>query len=86
MLLIGAGLMVRSLLKLTGVNPGFSTDHVLTMQIDMNFTKYREPADRAAYLDRLLARIQQIPGVTTVGASGHHAVPGAGRRLLSIRC
>jgi putative ABC transport system permease protein len=70
MLLIGAGLMVRSLLKLTGVNPGFSTDHVLTMQIDMNFTKYREPADRAAYLDRLLARIQQIPGVTTAGASG----------------
>ncbi len=70
MLLIGAGLMVRSLLKLTGVNPGFSTDHVLTMQIDMNFTKYHELADRAAYLDRLLARIQQIPGVTTVGASG----------------
>ena len=70
MLLIGAGLMVRSLLKLTGVNPGFSTDHVLTMQIDMNFTKYREPADRAAYLDRLLARIQQIPGVTAAGASG----------------
>ena len=42
MLLIGAGLMVRSLVKLTGVDPGFSTDHVLTMQIDMNFTKYRE--------------------------------------------
>ena len=54
MLLIGAGLMVRSLVKLTGVDPGFSTDHVLTMQIDMNFTKYHEPRDRAAYLDRLL--------------------------------
>jgi predicted permease len=47
MLLIGAGLMVRSLVKLTGVNPGFSTDHVLTMQIDMNFTKYRAPIDTA---------------------------------------
>ena len=70
MLLIGAGLMVRSLLKLTGVDPGFSTDHVLTMQIDMNFTKYRAPAERAAYLDRLLARLQQVPGVVTVGASG----------------
>ncbi len=70
MLLIGAGLMVRSLLKLTGVNPGFSTDHVLTMQIDMNFTKYRTPAERAAYLDRLLANLQAIPGVTAVGATG----------------
>ena len=69
-LLIGAGLMVRSLLKLTGVDPGFSSDHVLTMQIDMNFTKYRTLAERAAYLDRLLLRLQQIPGVATVGASG----------------
>ncbi len=70
MLLIGAGLMVRSLVKLTGVNPGFNTDHVLTMQIDMNFTKYRAPADRAAYLDRLLVNLQAIPGVTAVGATG----------------
>jgi len=70
MLLIGAGLMVRSLLNLTGVNPGFSTDHVLTMQIDMNFTKYRAPADRAAHLDRLLANLQAIPGVSVVGATG----------------
>jgi len=70
MLLIGAGLMVRSLLNLTGVHPGFSTDHVLTMQIDMNFTKYRAAADRAAYLDRLLANLQAIPGVTAVGATG----------------
>ena len=69
-LLIGAGLMVRSLLKLTGVDPGFSSDHVLTMQIDMNFTKYRTLAERSAYLDRLLLRLQQIPGVPTVGASG----------------
>ena len=69
-LLIGAGLMVRSLLKLTGVDPGFSSDHVLTMQIDMNFTKYRTSAERAGYLDHLLDNLQQIPGVAAVGASG----------------
>ena len=74
MLLIGAGLMVRSLLKLTGVDPGFSTDHVLTMQIDMNFTKYRD-ARRARRLPRPSARgdCRQIPGVTAVGATG--AIP-----------
>ena len=70
MLLVGAGLMIRSLVKLTGVNPGFSTDHVLTMQIDMNFTRYRELRERADYLDRLLARMQRIDGVTAVGAGG----------------
>ena len=70
MLLIGAGLMIRSLVKLTGVNPGFSTDHVLTMQIDMNFTRYRELRERADYLDRLLARMERIEGVTAVGAGG----------------
>ena len=40
------------------------------MQIDMNFTKYRELRDRADYLDRLLARMQRIDGVTAVGAGG----------------
>jgi len=70
MLLIGAGLMVRSLVKLTGVDPGFRTDHVLTMQIDMNFTKYRQMSDRSHYLERLLAQLQTIKGVTKVGATG----------------
>jgi predicted permease len=70
MLLTGAGLMLRSLLKMSGVELGFSTDHVLTMQIDMNFTKYREPDWQGAYLERLEAGLRAIPGVSLVGASG----------------
>jgi predicted permease len=70
MLLIGAGLMVRSLLELTGVDPGFKTDHVLTMQLDLNFSKYRDVAARSAYLDVVQSRLQAIPGVTRVGATG----------------
>jgi putative ABC transport system permease protein len=70
MLLIGAGLMVRSLMKLTGVNPGFSSDHVLTMQLDMNFSKYREDPERAAYHDRLMTRLKAVPDVSSVGAAG----------------
>ena len=53
MLLIGAGLMLRSLMKLSGVDPGFRTEHVLTMQIGMNFSRYSDERARAAYLDRL---------------------------------
>jgi predicted permease len=70
MLLIGAGLMLRSLLKLSGVDPGFSTEHVLTMQIDMNFTRYSGARARAAYLDRLGANVRALPGVKSAGASG----------------
>ena len=70
MLLIGAGLMVRSLMKLTGVDPGFSTDHVLTMQIDMNFSKHAGVEQRADYLNQLLAALRGLPGVSSVGASG----------------
>jgi putative ABC transport system permease protein len=70
MLLIGAGLMLRSLVKLTLVDPGFSSDHVLTMQIDMNFSKYVDVRQRTDYLDRLLRRLRDIPGVSSVGASG----------------
>jgi putative ABC transport system permease protein len=70
MLLIGAGLMLRSLMKLTGVDPGFSADQVLTMQIDVNFSKYAEVKERAAYLNRLLAAIRDVPGVSVAGAAG----------------
>jgi putative ABC transport system permease protein len=70
MLLIGAGLMLRSLWKLTAVDPGFHTDHVLTMQIDMNFSKYATRPQRAEYLGRLLTRLRRVPGVDMVGAGG----------------
>jgi putative ABC transport system permease protein len=70
MLLIGAGLMLRSLWKLTAVDPGFTTDHVLTMQIDMNFSKYRTQASRAEYLNTLTNRLRALPGVVQAGAGG----------------
>jgi putative ABC transport system permease protein len=70
MLLIGAGLMLRSLLKLSGVDPGFRTEHVLTMQIGMNFTRYSDERARAAYLDRLGGNVRALPGVKSAGASG----------------
>jgi predicted permease len=70
MLLIGAGLMLRSLWKLTGVDPGFNTDRVLTMQIDMNFSKHVGTRQRAAHLERLESALRDLPGVAHVGVTG----------------
>ncbi len=69
MLLIGAGLMLRSLMKLQEVNPGFTVENILTMRIDLNFSKYTDQAKRAAVIKRLLERLETEPGVTSVAAS-----------------
>jgi predicted permease len=66
MLLIGAGLTIRSLIKLHQLDPGFRTDNILTMRIDLNFTKYG-PALRSRFWQRLEERLLREPGVITVG-------------------
>jgi predicted permease len=68
-LLIGAGLMARSLVNLQQVDPGFRAANVLTMRLDLNFTKYDTPEKRIAFYRRLLDRLSAEPGVQTVAAS-----------------
>jgi predicted permease len=70
MLLVGAGLTIRSLMKLTGVDPGFRSAEVLTFQLDMNFTKYKTAPEQVAFLERVEARLRGVPGVSVVGAAG----------------
>jgi predicted permease len=69
MLLIGAGLTIRSVIKLQQVNPGFTTDNILTMRIDLNFTKYRQKR-AAAFWERVDEQLRAVPGVTSVGGAG----------------
>lgn len=65
-LLIGAGLLLRSLMRLQDVNPGFRADHVLTMQLSLPQTRY--PGLKVGlFYDQLLQRITQLPGVQTAG-------------------
>jgi len=69
MLLIGAGLTLRTVLNLQRVNPGFNTDSLLTMRIDLNFSKYK--GDQVtAFWERLEERLRAVPGVTAVAGGG----------------
>jgi predicted permease len=67
MLLIGAGLLIKSFARLQGVNPGFSTENVLTAQISLPSTRYADAASRRAFWQRLQEKSAAIPGVTSVG-------------------
>jgi predicted permease len=70
MLLIGAGLMLRSLWKLQQVDPGFHTERVLTSRLDMNFSKYNDAEKRRAFQARLLERLKGQPGVVSAALAG----------------
>jgi putative ABC transport system permease protein len=68
-LLIGAGLMVRSVAGLLAVDPGFRPDHLLTLRVMLPSTSYPEQANRVAFMDRATGELGRIPGVSAVGAS-----------------
>lgn len=62
-LLIGAGLLINSFLRLRNVDPGFRPDNLLTMKIVLPETKYEENARRSAFYTDLINRVQSLAGV-----------------------
>src|SRR6266478_4677357 len=70
LLLIGAGLTVRSLINLQHVDPGFRPDNVLTIQLSLDFSRYTSNEKTLAFFDSLLEKVQALPGVTSVAAAG----------------
>ncbi len=75
-LLVGAGLLVRSFARLVEVDGGFEPDHVLTTQIYVPDPS-REPAQNAALLAALLARLKALPGVVAAGAANMAPLSGS---------
>ena len=67
MLLIGAGLLIRSFVRLQSVAPGFTTDHVLTMQVAAHDPKYRQDKAIAGFWREIETRIAHLPGVVAEG-------------------
>jgi predicted permease len=66
-LLIGAGLMIRSFVEIQTVDPGFQKENVLTFSAPLDFMKYFSSEARANFVNDLGARLAEIPGVESVG-------------------
>jgi predicted permease len=66
-LLTGAGLMIESFTKLRGLHPGFDTDRVLVLRTPLPDPKYPKLAQRTAFYDQVLERVNRLPGVVAAG-------------------
>ncbi len=77
MLLIGAGLLIRSFVRIQSVPPGFATDHVLTMQVAAGGPKYRDDKAVAQFYREIGDRVRHLPGVISEGVVSALPLTGA---------
>jgi len=77
-LLIGAGLLLRSLNALWRVNPGYNTSNILTIRLQLPGLKYREDGDRIRFFNDLTSRLDSMPGVQAAGAISYLPLSGLG--------
>ena len=68
MLLIGAGLLIRSFARLQSVSPGFNPNNVLTLELTMSGPRYKDPQVVVATYRQLWNRLEGLPSVTASGA------------------
>jgi putative ABC transport system permease protein len=76
-LLIGAGLMIRSFLRLQAVDPGFNTQSLLTMRLLLPQPAYFDKKKKTAFFEQAIQRIGNLPGVQSASAISH--IPFSGR-------
>ena len=67
-LLIGSGLLTRSLIHLISVDPGFNTHRLLTLRLSLSERAYPKPEQKDAFLSELLTRVRALPGVRSAAA------------------
>jgi putative ABC transport system permease protein len=75
-LLVGAGLLVRSFMRVAGLDLGFQAPQVLTAMINLSPARYADAARQVAFTDEMLRRIHALPGVQSAGVS--HSIPLTG--------
>ena len=79
-LLIGAGLQVRSLVRLLHVDPGFDTTNVLSLDVSLPERRYPEGAAQSAYFEKAVEAVRALPGVVSAGAVS--TVPLTGNQII----
>jgi putative ABC transport system permease protein len=85
MLLIAAGLLLRSFNRLLNVPEGFHPDHVLSLQMSLPQARYPKPVDRAAFVKYALERIDSLPGIASASAISRLPLnPGNSSRSVEI--
>lgn len=70
-LLVMAGLMIRSFAKLTNIDPGMSTANVMSMRINRSPAKSKDGSQNAIFFQTVIERIKSVPGVEAVGVASH---------------
>jgi putative ABC transport system permease protein len=81
-LLIGAGLLIRSFVLLQNVDPGFNPTRLLVANISLPNSRYAKPAQRAAFYTRLCHELALLPGVVSAGATQTLPLTGSDSRTL----
>jgi putative ABC transport system permease protein len=76
-LLVGAGLLMRSFLNVRAIHPGFDTEQVLSLRLAIPRAKYGDDQQIAAYGGRLVDRVKSVPGVEAVGMVNRLPIGGA---------
>ena len=77
-LLVGAGLMIRSFTRLMAIQTGFDAEGVVTMRLTLPASKYREQERWIAFHQELVRRVSAIPGVTAAGVNSALPLEGGG--------
>jgi predicted permease len=84
MLLIGAGLLIRSFQHMLQVDPGFRADHVISGGISLPRTAYKEPAQRMAFYKELMRRLSETAGIQSAGGSTDLPLESGWTKIISI--
>ena len=77
-LVVGAGLLLRSMARLNAVDPGLDPDNVLTLFVDIPWSQFGTPAEQVGFYDQLLDRVRAMPGVVSAAGTSEPPVIGYG--------